>query len=76
VRDAALFARALREYTGRECLGFLSLLQEVRAMGNTHNQFLRDCTSLILSTVLPAHRASERFAVPIRPRSKEVIKVL
>jgi hypothetical protein len=36
---AAFFARVLRGYAGRECIGFLSLLQEVRAIDKTRNQF-------------------------------------
>ena len=43
---AAFFARVLRGYTGRACIGFLSLLQEVRAICKTCNQFTASGSAL------------------------------
>ncbi len=36
---AVCFAHVLRGYTGHACLGFLLILQEVRRVGKTRNQF-------------------------------------
>ena len=36
---AACFARVLRGYSGRACMGFLLILQEVRRVCETRNQF-------------------------------------
>jgi hypothetical protein len=37
---AACFARVLRGYSGRACMGFLLILQEVRRVCKTRNKFL------------------------------------
>ena len=36
---AACFARVLRGYSGRACMGFLLILQEVRRVSKTRNKF-------------------------------------
>ena len=37
---AACFARVLRGYSGRACMGFLLILQEVRRVCKTRNKFM------------------------------------